>query len=437
MPQNDLVKDFAYDAFISYSSKNKAVADALCHFLEENRIRCWMAPRDILPGKEYGEVIDQAIREAQIFVLVCSNDSLNSNWVRKETNLAVSGGRIIIPFRIEDCALKGAMKMYLNDVHWIVAFPDPEQAFGPLADAISAKLRSPILPRSDSLFSAKIANRKNAYASREDLTNVLIPDGVVKIGANAFENCKKLSSINISSCVTEIGEEAFADCTGLTSINILSGGKRNGVTKIGERTFAGCTRLTSIVIPTGVTKIGMGTFENCKGLTSVVIHDSVSEISDRAFAGCTGLTSIKIPSSVAKIGAEAFGYCRGLTSIEIHAGVTEIGAGAFEHCRQLTSIEIPSGVAKIGEKAFGCSGLTSVVIPDSVTEIGNDAFKGCTKLTSVVISNRKTEIGKDAFAGCEQLISIGILTPYGLIKINRKALAKGRSGLIKCLFGIM
>jgi hypothetical protein len=44
-----------HDVFISYSSLDKAVADAACAALEAYGIRCWIAPRDIVPGKEWGE----------------------------------------------------------------------------------------------------------------------------------------------------------------------------------------------------------------------------------------------------------------------------------------------------------------------------------------------------------------------------------------------
>lgn len=50
-----------HDVFISYSSRNKPTALAICHVLEEHGVRCWMAPRDIPPGADYGDVIDEAI----------------------------------------------------------------------------------------------------------------------------------------------------------------------------------------------------------------------------------------------------------------------------------------------------------------------------------------------------------------------------------------
>ena len=107
MAQSDLTENTAYDVFISYSSKNKAVADALCHFLEEKKIRCWIAPRDILPGQDYAEAIALAMSEVKCFILVYSAFSLASQWVKKETNLAVTREKIIIPFRIEDCPFAG------------------------------------------------------------------------------------------------------------------------------------------------------------------------------------------------------------------------------------------------------------------------------------------------------------------------------------------
>ena len=46
-----------HEVFISYSSKDKKWADAACAVLEKRRIRCWVAPRDITPGTEWGAAI--------------------------------------------------------------------------------------------------------------------------------------------------------------------------------------------------------------------------------------------------------------------------------------------------------------------------------------------------------------------------------------------
>ena len=142
MSQNKYMKDIAYDVFISYSHLDKNVTEALSHFLEGKGIRCWYAPRDILPGQEYADAIEQAMNSVKVFVLICSGRSLQSNTVHKETNLAVSDEKIIIPFKIDNCSLDGTggMKLYLNDRHWIDAVRNLNVAFDELAQAISFNL---------------------------------------------------------------------------------------------------------------------------------------------------------------------------------------------------------------------------------------------------------------------------------------------------------
>ena len=62
----------AHDVFVSYSSQDKPTADAIVASLEANGIRCWIAPRDILPGTDWSESIVEAIEEAGTMVLVFS-----------------------------------------------------------------------------------------------------------------------------------------------------------------------------------------------------------------------------------------------------------------------------------------------------------------------------------------------------------------------------
>ena len=129
-----------HDVFISYSSKDLNTALALCHFLEENKIRCWMAPRDIPGGVEYGDAIDEAIQTARVLVVLYSSRSSVSRWVKSEVNIALSSGKMIIPFKIEDVPLNGSMRLYLNDKHWIDAFPSPEEHFGSLLASVKSVL---------------------------------------------------------------------------------------------------------------------------------------------------------------------------------------------------------------------------------------------------------------------------------------------------------
>src|SRR5687767_3358540 len=59
-----------HDVFVSYSSKDRLVADAVCATLEANRLRCWMAPRDIRPGMDWGSAIIDAIGDSAVMALL-------------------------------------------------------------------------------------------------------------------------------------------------------------------------------------------------------------------------------------------------------------------------------------------------------------------------------------------------------------------------------
>jgi hypothetical protein len=62
----------AHDVFISHSTEDKPVADAVCATLEKNGVRCWFAPRDILPGADWSGSIVNAIQKSRVLLLVFS-----------------------------------------------------------------------------------------------------------------------------------------------------------------------------------------------------------------------------------------------------------------------------------------------------------------------------------------------------------------------------
>ena len=125
----------AHDIFISYSSKDKAIADAVCHFLENGGIKCWMAPRDITAGFDYGDIIVNAIKNARLFVIIFSSNSADSQWVRSELNIAFSEQIPIIPFKIDESTISGSNKLILNKTHWIDAYPKYEAKLETLVDS--------------------------------------------------------------------------------------------------------------------------------------------------------------------------------------------------------------------------------------------------------------------------------------------------------------
>jgi hypothetical protein len=114
-----------FDAFISYSSKDKATADAACVALESAGIRCWIAPRNIRPGLEYATGIIEGIDASRVMVLIFSSNSNASPQIHREIERAVSKGLTIIPFRIEEILPTEAMEYYLGSIHWLDALKPP------------------------------------------------------------------------------------------------------------------------------------------------------------------------------------------------------------------------------------------------------------------------------------------------------------------------
>jgi hypothetical protein len=115
----------ARDVFISHSAQDKAVADAICTALENAAISCWVAPRDVRPGRSFPGEITRAIQQSKVMVLVFSSHSNNSEQVLREVQLAVDSHLPIVRFRIEDVPLTDDLRYYLSAPHWLDALTRP------------------------------------------------------------------------------------------------------------------------------------------------------------------------------------------------------------------------------------------------------------------------------------------------------------------------
>jgi len=115
----------AHDVFISHSAKDKPVADATCATLEKAGIRCWIAPRDVLPGVPWGKSILDAIHGSRAIVLVFSGHADKSPQIEREVTLAVEAGIPLIPLRIENVVASGSLRYFLSTPHWLDAMTPP------------------------------------------------------------------------------------------------------------------------------------------------------------------------------------------------------------------------------------------------------------------------------------------------------------------------
>jgi hypothetical protein len=115
----------AHDIFICHSAKDKTTADAVCAALEANGVRCWIAPRDVIPGMEWSECIIDAIEECRIMVLIFTTHANDSPQIRREIERAVNRGVAILPLRIEDILPGRALEYFIGNVHWLDALTPP------------------------------------------------------------------------------------------------------------------------------------------------------------------------------------------------------------------------------------------------------------------------------------------------------------------------
>ncbi len=157
----------AHQVFISYSTRDTDVVEALCNALEAENIRCWMAPRDVTPGAKYAEDIVTAINKCKVFLLVLSAASNSSPQVEMEVDRAASKDITILTFRIDQVELSKALEYYLGSRHWMDASKPPlEKHISRLVRTIQ-RLLNPEQFRS-SVSKAKVPLKPLAFGLRDE-----------------------------------------------------------------------------------------------------------------------------------------------------------------------------------------------------------------------------------------------------------------------------
>lgn len=244
----------------------------------------------------------------------------------------------------------------------------------------------------------------------KDLRWVLMSNGVVTISGTG--KMVDITAFNKQSWFTTYADD-------ITQVVI-----EEGVTTIGEKAFDNCVNLESVKLPNSLTEIHKYAFRNCESLWDIAIPDGVTQIMTSAFYKCTSLITIKIPDN-AKIGETVFSQCESLKEVTLPETMTSINSGTFYKCRALTSIKIPEKVTTIGEAAFEKSGLIEIELPRGATYIGTDTFHECVALKQIVLPDTIRTIKTGAFNDCpalESIVYLGTESQWKKVTIGTNAI---------------
>lgn len=109
-------------AFISHAKTDAKQAAEIAAALEARGVPCWIAPRDVEPGRNFGDEIMRGIEACRAFILVLSSASNGSDFVAKELATAVDRRKTVLPIRIEEVQPSHALALFIAGTHWVDAF---------------------------------------------------------------------------------------------------------------------------------------------------------------------------------------------------------------------------------------------------------------------------------------------------------------------------
>ena len=154
---------------------------------------------------------------------------------------------------------------------------------------------------------------EGAFSGCRNLTTVIIPMTITKIGEKSFKNCG-LTSITIPNTVTSIGSNVFEGCDNLQYSEydnaLYLGNKENPYyALIKVKSNAKSNDLTTCEINERCRVIAAGAFQNCENIETIVIPDSIITIGHSAFIGCINLKSIHLANESVNVNKNAFSDC--------------------------------------------------------------------------------------------------------------------------------
>jgi predicted ATPase len=324
------------DLFLSYASQDWPIADALCATLERAGLRCWIAPRDVQPGRLYAAQIVKAIGESRAVVVVLTTNANASRNVLNEVELAAGRERPIVPVRIDGVKPSGALEYYLNSVHWFDATKAPlESRFAEAAVFVAAMLElgpssAPVaVPARDLLLSA--APLRSRYNN--------LPHRLTPLIGRADEVSSIISLLEKTRLVTIVGTGG----TGKTRVALETGARLLG----GFADGVWFVDLAPSQDPSFVVAAIASVLEVGQSLERPLIRAVVDHLRPRSLL----LVIDNCEHVIAQAAADAEGILRECPGVRILATSREALQIEGEHVFHLPSLALPSAVQLFVERA--------------------------------------------------------------------------------------
>ena len=178
-----------------------------------------------------------------------------------------------------------------------------------------------------------------------------------------------------------------------------------GITGVGNLSFAQCGRLVSVTLPDSLERIGKNAFWGCRELENLVLPEKLTKLESGAFFQCASLSQINIPAGITVLEQAVFAQCENLDTVALHDEIAEIGKDAFSRCYALKHITLPVGLKQLGRHAFfGCVQLQQLTFPQGIARIGEAPFYGCVNLKTLRFMGSAPTLHERAFVDIEATI---------------------------------
>lgn len=247
----------------------------------------------------------------------------------------------------------------------------------------------------------------DANHSTFDAREYHIPEGTIRIEANAFYGCESLEKIYIPDSVTYEDGSLCESCRNLKFAKLSPNIKHPQIAM-----FYGCVSLEEVILPEGIMSIGENMFSGCKSLKKIHLPSSIRYFSNETFCD-SGIEEIMLPDALESIGDDAFVGCRSLKRLTIPRNVKEIGGWLVQGHAGFEGIECLSPHFRVESDCLISNDDNALIacwtkeqalhVPESVRiirSICND------QIERVVIASPIDKIGRDAFCANPHLKEI-------------------------------